>query len=287
VERFIPCPGHDGLPCTHEFKYEQLQKALDRKRTHIQCPVAFAGDVEHPDADIREMLFGLSASTLDEVLRRLDELSAKEDEHLTHIRSLTEIIQREFLRAFQAMQRHEETHCPSLFVLRPAHGKAWKQKLWGQPVELHLVCEAPGDAHLTAESGRYKTFLHPEWLGALAPHVKKVVSVLKYMAPLLGIAAGYAPEQYVKMFSADLKLTDELIKKLPAISHEVLELAAPFGSRFVEESLEHVEGATLRLLRGLLEKLDPLRGWRGLQKVLTPEGHYLWLCEKHAAAYRV
>jgi len=31
---------------------------------------------------------------------------------------------------------------------------------------------------------------------------------------------------------------------------------------------------------------DPTQHWGGLKKILTPEGHYLWLCEYHAQEYR-
>jgi len=40
-------------------------------------------------------------------------------------------------------------------------------------------------------------------------------------------------------------------------------------------------------LRQLLDAEDPSQHWGGLKKVLTPEGHYLWLCEHHAEAYKV
>mgnify|MGYP000526592220 CR=1 FL=1 len=48
-----------------------------------------------------------------------------------------------------------------------------------------------------------------------------------------------------------------------------------------------LRGAPLRTLRVLLEEKDPQRTWGGLKRELTPEGHYLWLCEYHAARYRV
>jgi len=44
-------------------------------------------------------------------------------------------------------------------------------------------------------------------------------------------------------------------------------------------------GAALRALRQLLDEKDPGQHWGGLKKVLTPEGHYLWLCEYHAEEY--
>ena len=49
--------------------------------------------------------------------------------------------------------------------------------------------------------------------------------------------------------------------------------------------LEPVRGAPLRALRQLLDKKDSYHNWGGLEKVLTPEGHYLWLCPEHAREY--
>jgi hypothetical protein len=42
----------------------------------------------------------------------------------------------------------------------------------------------------------------------------------------------------------------------------------------------------LRALRFLLDEKDKEQHWGGLKKVLTPEGHYLWLCKNHAAEYK-
>ena len=48
---------------------------------------------------------------------------------------------------------------------------------------------------------------------------------------------------------------------------------------------ERASGAELRSLRTLLDRYDRGQDWGGLRKVLTPEGHYLWLCEHHAKEY--
>jgi internalin A len=50
-----------------------------------------------------------------------------------------------------------------------------------------------------------------------------------------------------------------------------------------ESSLIDME---LRMFRQLLDEVDEHHEWGGLKKVLTPEGHYLWLCEEHAEKYR-
>ena len=38
--------------------------------------------------------------------------------------------------------------------------------------------------------------------------------------------------------------------------------------------------------RKLLDEVDPKQNWGGLKKILTPEGHYLWLCSEHAKEYK-
>ena len=47
------------------------------------------------------------------------------------------------------------------------------------------------------------------------------------------------------------------------------------------------EGALLRLLRRLLIAKDPDQKWGDLQRTYyKPEGHHLWLCPHHLAAYK-
>ncbi len=45
-------------------------------------------------------------------------------------------------------------------------------------------------------------------------------------------------------------------------------------------------GASIRSLRHPLLELDPdEENWGDLNKTLTPEGHWLWLCEEHKKSY--
>ena len=88
-----------------------------------------------------------------------------------------------------------------------------------------------------------------------------------------------------KVVENDIKLMTELVEKLLDLreSREV-ELAEAAGE---VRDPERVGGAALRAIRKLLDELDPDQHWGGLRKVLTPEGHYLWLCEHHAKEYRL
>jgi len=45
-------------------------------------------------------------------------------------------------------------------------------------------------------------------------------------------------------------------------------------------------GPELRLLREILGKKDTGSHWGGLDRVVTPGGHILWLCKDHAKEYR-
>ena len=49
---------------------------------------------------------------------------------------------------------------------------------------------------------------------------------------------------------------------------------------------QELQGAALRALSALLQKLDPAGRWGGLQRVRTPDEKYLWLCERHLKKYK-
>ena len=89
--------------------------------------------------------------------------------------------------------------------------------------------------------------------------------------------------KFKKLFKNDIKLMEELFKKLPDLKADPgLGLAETVGE---VADAERAEGAALRAVRVLLDEKDPQQQWGGLKKVLTPEGHYLWLCDYHAAEY--
>ncbi len=106
--------------------------------------------------------------------------------------------------------------------------------------------------------------------------------MLKYVKPLAGQLLSFFPLDFEPAFKDDLKLMETLIDKLPALDDDrSFELAERVGEHFEER----VEGAALRALRKLLDAKDPAQTWGGLRPTLTPEGHYLWLCQAHAEPY--
>ena len=145
IERKIPCCGHNGQPCRHEFNYEQLLKRYEKKKLEIECPEAIE------DVSVTQLLFGLDWNTQDEVLSRLDEIETtiveRQDEILEgqevildELKNLRELTQREFTNTFRREQAKIDSHCPNVFILRPRDGKNWKKATIGQKLDLQLYC---------------------------------------------------------------------------------------------------------------------------------------------------
>lgn len=279
IKRTVPCPGHDGGGCLHEFDFAKLQKAIERDAPvmEVQCQDAFE------NVSVPRLLFGLHWSTEGNVISRIDELEEKvmggQEAILTELRELRELAQREFLRLFNAQQQLAESHCPNVFAVLPKEGR-WSDKLLGQKMVMQLFCQAPGHWHQVvkgAKGGRYEIRKPADFFKSMGPYILKLAELIKYAAPVAGAAAGVAA-------AGQIKLMEELAKKLADRSYQEAELLERTG---VGGKAERIEGMELRALRVLLDKEDPQHGWGGLKKVLTPEGHYLWLCEEHAGEYRI
>jgi internalin A len=285
IQRFIPCPGHDGQECIHLFNYANLEKAIAKTIPDMQCQESFEF------VSVSTLLFGLDWRTQDRVLLRIDQLEKTvvggQEAILDEFKEMREHIQREFTNIFRREQASINAHCPNVFVLRPHDAKAWKKNLVGQKLYLQLYCQAPGCWHPTQEGGLYEINEPAKWLRVTAPYISRLFRVLRYAAPIVGPFVGLVNEQeYEKVFKNDLEFTKELAAKLPELKEsEDLELAGKIA-RGEDLDPERADGAALRSLRQLLEEKDPQQHWGGLKKVLTPEGHYLWLCEHHAGNYK-
>ncbi|MBG1269240.1 COR domain-containing protein [Nostoc sp. WHI] len=285
IQRTIPCLGHNGQPCTHEFDYKQLSQRWEKKKGTIECPEAME------DVSVPELLYGLNWNTQNAVLERIDQLETKVVDGqaviLDELKNLRELTQRGFTNAFRREQAKIDSHCPNVFVLRPHGDKIWKKNLTGQKLDLQLYCQAPGCWHPTQEGGLYEINEPAKWLRATAPYLGKLIRVLKYAAPIIGPWLGVVnSKEYETLFKNDLELFKELAVKLPELKEaEDLELKDKIA-RGEDSDPERADGAALRALRQLLDEKDQQQHWGGLNNVLTPEGHYLWLCEHHAATYK-
>jgi len=277
IERKIPCLGHQNQSCSHEFNYEQLLKSFEKQRLTVECSEALE------DVSVAELLYGWDWRTQNVVLSRLEQLDqgqqkilAGQNQLMDELKALRELTQREFTNAFHREQASIEAHCPNVFVLRPREGKKWLKAIKGQTLELQLYCQAPGYWHPSPENGKYEIQKPAQWLQTTAPYICKLVSVLRYAAPLIGPWLGTANSpSYEENFRHNIDLMKELSDKLLKLDDHV---------EAIESEL--MQGAALRALRHLLEEKDPQQQWGGLKQILTPEGHYLWLCEYHAKEYQ-
>ena len=155
----------------------------------------------------------------------------------------------------------------------------------GQNKVLHLYCEQPGEWHPTEQGGTYEILQPPEWIADISPYLGGLMLVLRRSAPVVAPLANIAAPGVGQLITKHINFMDQLVNKLPSIEgtegHRYLRDIAEGGT-----GGEHTSGVALRMLRQLLEEKDPKQVWGGLRKVITPEGHYLWLCENHAREYR-
>jgi hypothetical protein len=217
----------------------------------------------------------------DRLEREIRESRREIRESRREIRELTEMAQREFLRAQRQAQGEPDSHCPPVFSLRPEDARRWKAKLLGERFTLRLYCNAPGQWHPTLQGGTYTIKMTPEWLKGMTPYIRRLVAVMKYMTPLIGPVLGKALPDFASEIKDDIELMKALVEKLPEIGIDDPE--APILTSAMDQSPRLVTGAELRLLKQLLDKhKDDNLG--GLNRIYTAETDYLWLCAHHANA---
>lgn len=273
VQRLRPCPGSDGgKSCVHEFDVAKLEAGLTRTppRLTVTCP-----DCE-TTLDVRQLLYGY-APTDDAALERQDIL-------LTEIRRISERqtdearqMRSEFARIsernFRMQQLIRAPQCPTLFTLVPVES-GWLHNPLAISMELQLLCQHPDHWH-PVSSGHYEFSLPRTDIQKWLPHMRRATRVLKMLSPVLGPAGAPAAQAAT------------LVDNLDRMS-SFMRLVAPdadIDNEWARDTDTHrpqqAEGADLRSLQALLERLDPSRIWGGLSCVFTPEGDSLWLCAEH------
>ncbi|HKQ73977.1 MAG TPA: COR domain-containing protein [Blastocatellia bacterium] len=306
ITRRVPCYGHDGSPCPHEFDLKQLEKALARTPpvTEIQCPEAFE------NVPIAQLLYGIDRDTTQQ---RLEEILAKYAQASSlELQELRTYVQREFTKIFNSEQNKEESRCPYLFALRPVtHERDFiglfeaipsagmldqlRDKGWKRRMELQLYCQAPGEIHpLGYERGKdnpatglYQIEVNTEFLATIAPGVKAVAKMLRFVRPTLASWMSWTDDdQYLKQFEDDLKRMQKLGEKIPEALDDTRgsQMAGTMREGYTPQQ---ASGAMLRALKLLLDGKDKQQTWGGLKRILTKEGHHLWLCPHHLAEYKL
>lgn len=276
IQRFIPCPGHDGEPCSHEFNHDLLISAAERDWPGIQCPE------NGENIPLASLLFGLHHATTEKVL--LEQILQKQHElsdAFTELRSSLEIAQLQFLREFRDVQSRLESRCPNVFVLQSADERFNLRFVRGKLV-LQLVCQTPGQWHPTVEGGRYEIQRPADWLVKAAPYLRTLNTILRATAPLIAPLSGITIPNVMERFNHQIELTTQIVDSIPDLAGQL-----EFESPVIKEKadLEDRSPATLRIVLEMLKELDPRQVWGNLSPIPTPEGHYLWLCDVHRQEY--
>ena len=289
IKRTIPCPGHGEEPCDHEFLYQHLSSAVERAETapHIQCPVTFS------NVSIATLLFGIHMRTTQDALldkmkqieKMLIQNSKRIDEYQEISKSegaeLREFVQRNFSSIFSSQQSNVDTHCPNTFVIRPRGTRRFHKRIEGRSFELQLYCQAPGEWHPTDSSGCYEIRDLAKWLRVIAPFLKPLVAGIKVATPIIGPWLAWYDNELDTILKEDIRLMHVLVQRLPEI--------IPLEKNSALENtpnISQIHGPELRAFRRMLDQVDIHQVWGNLQKVVTPEGHHLWLCGHHALKYR-
>ena len=290
VERLVPCPGHRGVSCSHKFNRDNLIKALGRDpaTTEIMCEAS--GEL----VSTMELMFGLHVYTQNAILEKIDELK-----HELHgaVDSQTEVIieqTRDFARVSQIqfakiMQEDIHSECPAIFILRSASsGKLPKllfkiyELLKGKQLELVLMCQCPDNWHIMPD-GVYRIDESAEWLRKMGPYVKWLARLLAIAGPLIAPGLGISGMADVaEDFKSNLEMMKELTKDFEDWADKSSSFEYEEGIQRAKQANRAV-GSDLRALHALLEKKDPRHHYGGLQRIVTKEGHYMWVCDTHAA----
>jgi len=317
VQRRVPCCGHAGMACDYEFDMADLVRALaqDPPVEHMQCSRSLK------QVHVATLLFGIHWRTLDTILVKLEELQKELADLrdrgvqqtgllLSEITNLRELAQREFLNAYKRDQANVDLKCPNVFLLYPDpkdaqlttlggfHGSTlWtdlKDAFVGKRLHMHLLCQYPGHWHPTGDSGQYTIQNMPMWLVPMGPYLRGLAKVLKQTLPVASVATPLVAAAWAAGPLKDaLGLMEKLVDHLPTeenlregFSKRALDPGALSGLRDASHSAEAKTGAELRFLRHVLKELDPKETWGGLEPIITPEGHILWLCGTHAKEFK-
>ncbi len=286
VKCTIPCPGGPDKPCSYEFEEHYVKQCYANHQHTLECrecqetfsAIALLFGVEIPPASNSQTVPNptLSIPTFSG-LSRFKELEQQIDTGKTYIQSaLTEIAQLhqgelikvaqlyqgEFMKIVRLKQQSIEAESPCVFVVHsPARGN-WQNRIFGEQSELQLCCEAPGEWH-PADDAVYSLPGDNEWFHIMAPYIQQLAASWKYAQP-------FESQNNIEW---EMQTLTELLNSLGIETHRNL-------------NTEHLQIAALRVWQQFLDEKDPHQHWGGLRKVLTPEGHYLWLCEHHAKQYQ-
>jgi hypothetical protein len=180
-------------------------------------------------------------------------------------------------------QKIMDQTCPNLFTLKPKDAAFFKKKIDVDEFEVRLYCQDPGEIH-PVPGGKYIVKVPKKWLKAIAPYYMKMLKIMKWVLPVVKPGVGeILDETVLQEMESSFTLLKNYAGMMPGIE------ADETGLDLEEKSHGEIytaSGSELRLLREILDKKDTGSHWGGLDRVVTPGGHILWLCKDHAKKYK-
>ncbi|GHO98808.1 hypothetical protein KSF_088560 [Reticulibacter mediterranei] len=291
IRREIPCICHwqrkADDPCSRNYRYEDLIRRMEAQKYTIECPDTLV------DVSVPKLLYGIHSSTNDQIIAEIQQNRQEIKRQQTELHKLdillekldqqSELIGRNFTRQWNLMMAQAEIECPNTFMLLPSNNRPFNPKNWvSQQYQLFLICQHPHQPHPIEHA--YSLRQAEEWWVSIHPWLKHLVTFLKFGVPMAGKVLGVALDEvdFKKMQNA-LGLVEEITKNIPqASSLDSMDRSTTIP---VLRREQEVTGTALRALHSYLKSVDPNRIWGGLEQMVTPDGHILWLCAKHRQQY--
>ncbi len=296
VRREIPCNCHwqreETEPCPHFYRYEELVRRMQARRYKVECPESFN------EVSVPTLLYGIHISTDQQVMEDIQQgqqeikQSLKELEKLDTIlgklNQQSELIARNFTRQWNFEMKKMEAECPNTFFLITGENKPFDPKNWvSRDYRLYLVCQHPPGPHQVGDS--YQLRKSKEWWSTVGPWLNHLINFLKFAVPM-GKAVGVVVEAVeilpdIKQIQANIDLLEHITQDLPDVAS--YDSMKDINELTQTDQYQRTVGPALRALHNFLNEVDPSQLWGGLDKIVTPDGNILWLCDKHRQQYVV
>src|SRR6266571_199652 len=296
VRREIPCNCHwqheETEPCPHFYRYEELVRRMQARRYKVECPESFN------EVSVPSLLYGIHISTDQQVMEDIQQGQQEIKQSLKELEKLdvilgklnqqSELIARNFTRQWNFEMKKMEAECPNTFFLITGENKPFDPKNWvSRDYRLYLVCQHPSGPHQVGDS--YQLRKSKEWWTTVGPWLNHLINFLKFAVPM-GKAVGVVVEAVeilpdIKQIQANIDLLEHITQDLPDVASydSMKDITEPT----LTDQYQRTVGPALRALHNFINEVDPSQLWGGLDKIVTPDGNILWLCDKHRQQYVV